>query len=249
VSLLRRKRQPPPLPPDNLRVGVGPGDYWHHGEWTVGLIEQLVGVQRDDAVLDLGCGLGRIAWPLSHRLGWRGRYVGLDAAHVYIEWCEKHLDLPRRFTFVHADLRTGAYNVEGAIDPASWRFPWGDRTFSLVIATSLFTHLLPDACDHYLREIARTLRPDGRLFSSFFMLDEAARAAIAAGTTYPTFTTAIEHGMLHDPAVPEDGVAHEPEWLLARVTAAGLRVDAVHPGSWKTPGGLYYQDLVIARRA
>ena len=48
MSLLHRKRQPPPLPPENLLVGLGPGDYWHHGEWTVGLIEQLVGVRRDD---------------------------------------------------------------------------------------------------------------------------------------------------------------------------------------------------------
>jgi len=77
------------------------------GEDTVAAIDRLVGIRRDDIVLDVGCGLGRIAWPLSSRLGWRGRYAGLDAQRRYVDWCTAHLGLPaRRFGFHHADLRS-----------------------------------------------------------------------------------------------------------------------------------------------
>ncbi|HXT50555.1 MAG TPA: class I SAM-dependent methyltransferase, partial [Thermoanaerobaculia bacterium] len=165
------------------------------GEATVELIDRLVGIRRGDVVLDVGCGLGRIAWPLSARLGWRGRYAGLDAQRRYVDWCTAHLGLPpRRFGFRHADLRSSDTNPAGTIAPEDFRFPWADGTFTLTIATSLFTHLMPVAAAHYLREIARTLRPGGRLFSSFFLADEAGLAAIRSGRTYPVFSSPIEHG-------------------------------------------------------
>jgi SAM-dependent methyltransferase len=219
------------------------------GEDTVAAIERLVGIRRDEIVLDVGCGLGRIAWPLSTRLGWRGRYAGLDAQRRYVDWCTAHLGLPaRRFGFRHADLRSSDTNPAGTIDPELFRFPWADGTFTLAIATSLFTHLLPEAAGHYLREIARTLRPGGHLFASFFLPDEAGLAAIRSGNTYPTFSVRIEHGWLHDAAAPEDAVAHDPGWLQERFAEAGLRILAVHAGSWKAATDLYYQDLVIAQR-
>lgn len=255
-SWLRRQlgsgpdESPPPLPPANLLAGIGPGDFWKVGEDTVAKIERLVGIRRDDVVLDVGCGLGRIAWPLSSRLGWRGRYAGLDAQRRYVDWCTAHLGLPpRRFGFHHADLRSSDTNPAGTIEPEDFRFPWADGIFTLAIATSLFTHLLPVAAAHYLREIARTLRPGGRLFSSFFLADDVGLAAIRSQDTYPRFTTAIEHGWLHDPQAPEDAVAHDSAWLQATCAEAGLRITAVHAGSWKTPAGLYYQDLVIAVRS
>ena len=75
----------------------------------------------------------------------------------------------RRFAFVHADLRNTAYNPGGALDADSYRFPYGDGAFDLVIATSLFTHLLPAAAEHYLSEAARVLAPGGRLFCTWLL--------------------------------------------------------------------------------
>jgi SAM-dependent methyltransferase len=239
----------PPLPPDYLLDGMGPGDYWAIGEHTVALIARLAGLRGRDHVLDVGCGLGRIAWPLAARLGRRGRYVGVDAARPYVEWCHSHLPLlAPKFTFVFADVRTTAYNVHGAIAPERFVFPWPERSFDLAIATSLFTHLLPAAADNYLAQIARCLRPGGRLFSSFFLLDEPGRAAAASGATYPTFSHPIPEGLLHDPAVPEDGIAFHPEWVAGAFARHGLRIVAAHRGSWKVPTDLYYQDLIVAQK-
>ena len=245
-----RRRSEPPLPPAHLLDGVGPGDYWRIGSETVALVDELVTVRPDDRVLDVGCGLGRVAWPLASHLGRKGRYTGLDVSTLYVEWCRKNLDLdPRRFTFHRADLRTSAYNTEGQVAPEEYIFPWPDESFDLALGISLFTHLLPGALQHYLREIRRTLRPGGRIFSTFFLLDERGKAAVASGYTYPTFTAAIEHGLLHDPLVPEDAVAYEPEWLFKIFEEAGLGVTRVQEGTWKTfAEGRSYQDVVVGVR-
>src|SRR5215204_2814973 len=60
-----RRRSEPPLPPENLLAGVGPGEYWRIGRETVSLVDELVTVRPEDRILDVGCGLGRVAWPLA----------------------------------------------------------------------------------------------------------------------------------------------------------------------------------------
>lgn len=243
-------RKSPPLPPAHLLGGVGLGDYWEVGERTVALIEQLAGIRRSDRVLDVGCGLARVAWPLARRLGGSGSYVGFDAAEVYVDWCRQHVPLPRRrFHFVHADIRSSTYNADGAILPEHFVFPWTRESFDLVIATSVFTHLLPDATRHYLAEISRCLRRGGRIFASFFLLDELGWAAQKRGGTYPGFSHRIEEGMLHDSEDPEHGVAYEETWVAASLELCGLRTLSSHPGMWKSPSGLYYQDIVVAQKA
>ena len=180
----------------------------------------------------------------------RGSYDGLDVVKAYTDWCEQNLGLdPRRFRFHHADVRTSTYNPNGTIEATDFVFPWEDGSFDLAIATSLFTHLVPAATEHYIREIARMLDRSGRLFASFFLLDEGGREALAAGTTNPTFDSAIEHGRLHDPSVPENAVACDADWLFETLATAGLKVTAMHAGYWKGRPGLEYQDLVVAVRS
>jgi SAM-dependent methyltransferase len=229
---------------------VGPGDYHQIGRDCVDLVERMAGLRDRDRVLDVGCGLGRIAWPLSERLGRRGSYVGLDVVRAYTDWCRDHLGLdPERFTFHHADIRTSLYNPEGRIESAGFAFPWPDASFDLAVAISLFTHLMPEAATHYLAEIARVLAPGGRVFMTFFLLDARGREAAATGATYPTFGAVMEHGLLHDSAVPESAVAYDPEWLRSRWTAAGLEVVGMQPGKWKGASGPQYQDVVVATRS
>lgn len=239
----------PPVPPDALLAGVGDGDYFAIGERGAALLEELAGLAASDRVLDVGCGLGRLAWPLSQRLAGRGSYDGFDTALPYVDWSRSHLGLdPARFRFHHADVRTSAYNPTGAIEADRFRFPWPDRSFDLAIATSLFTHLVPSAARRYLEEIARTLDFGGRLFASFFVLDEGARAALADGSAKQPLAAAVEHGRVADPASPENAVGHDAGWLWGVISAAGLEVASVHPGYWKAPEGLEYQDLVVAIR-
>lgn len=239
----------PPNPPAHLLEGVGSGDFWENGFALTELIRKFAWLQPDDRILDAGCGLGRVAWPLSRELDESGTYDGLDAVLVYLEWCNHGLGLdPARFRFHYLDVYSSFYNPNGSVRPEAVRFPFDDGAFSLVIATSLFTHLSAPAAANYLRETARVLAPGGRLFASFFILDDESRRVIETGPTAPPFTMAFAEGMLSDPDDPDFAIALDVDWLYGQFRAAGYDIAAYAQGVWRRRGGPTHQDLVVARK-
>jgi hypothetical protein len=71
------------LPPPELqdRAGVsGPTVFKATGNEFLVYLVDLCGLQPGDAVLDVGCGSGRKALPLTGCLNREGRYAGFDVA-------------------------------------------------------------------------------------------------------------------------------------------------------------------------
>lgn len=238
----------PPAPPPEISGGVGHGDFWSVGDRTAELVREWAGHRYSDRILDIGCGAGRVAWPLSLNVGSRGSYLGFDVVPQYVDWCRNELRLdPARFAFEHHVVHSTSYNTEAETAPENFRFPWPEASFDLVIATSLFTHLLPAATEHYLAEARRMLKPKGRLFASFFLVDKGSIGPIERQVTYPVFTEKTEWGWLQDPKVPEDGVAFDRAWLLGKLDRLGYTRVNVHEGTWRGPQARYYQDVLVAR--
>ena len=221
--------------------GVGAGDFAQVGEEFLGHLVELCGLRPGERVLDAGCGIGRLARPLSAYLGRGGSYAGFDVDAGAIAWCHEHYaDVPG-FAFAHADLRNRRYNPRGAADPLAFRFPYEDGAFDVAVMASLLTHLVAEEARHYLAEARRVLAPGGRLLASVFLLDGAAPAPALA------FGAPVGGMALADPSMPEEAVAYERAWLDGALDAAGLRLDAVHPGTWRGQAGRSFQDLVVAR--
>jgi SAM-dependent methyltransferase len=239
----------PPDPPAHLMGGIGSGDFWQIGNEIVGLTMATARLYPHDRILDVGCGLGRVALPLSRLLDQRGSYDGFDTSREYIEWCSRSLPLdPTQFRFRHFDIQSSHYNETGSISADAFPFPWPDQSFSLAIAVSLFTHLSAAATTNYLREIARTLQPNGRLFASFYVLDEQSRQLAESETTDPRFTARFGEGMIGDAANPEAAVAFNAEWLAEAVASAGLVFDAFYPGRWRHLPVMSHQDILVAHK-
>lgn len=239
----------PPDPPAHLMGGIGSGDFWQIGNEIAGLTMATARLYPNDQILDVGCGLGRVALPLSRLLDQRGSYDGFDTSREYIEWCTRNLPLDlTRFRFRHFDIQSSHYNESGAIAAEAFPFPWPDDSFSLAIAVSLFTHLSAAAATNYLHEMARTLKPNGRLFASFFVLDEQSRHLAESDTTDPRFTARFDVGMIGDPANPEAAVAFNAEWLAEALASAGLVFDAFYPGRWRHLPVMSHQDIVVAHK-
>lgn len=230
------------VPPRRLQF-VGQGDFVATGDEFLGHLVALAGLGPDERVLDVGCGIGRIARPLAGYLTLEGSYDGFDVNRDGIAWCERRYRRLPHFRFAHADLANRRYNPAGTQDAATFRFPYEDACFDVAVLTSVLTHLIAAEALRYLAQTRRVLAPGGRMLATLFVLDERPRehAALAFG--------AARDGMaVVDEALPEQAVAYEEEWLLEALRDAGLDLVAIHPGAWTgAEQGTSFQDLVIAR--
>ena len=150
-----------PIPPEELRVWVGPfGDaelYRASGNSNLQSIIELCGLKPHAQVLEVGCGCGRIATALASYLADSGGYDGFDVAAPLINWCREEMQ-PRlpRFRFHLADeVKAPGHNPSGTKSAAEFKFPYPSGGFDLVILSSVLTHILPEAIENYLRETAR----------------------------------------------------------------------------------------------
>jgi SAM-dependent methyltransferase len=235
------------VPPRRLRGFAGDSDFLATGAELLGLLATHGELRADSRVLDVGCGIGRLARPLTRvldpELG--GAYVGFDPVAAAVAWCAARY--PPHFRFVHADLRNDLYNPGGVVAAAEYRFPVTDGWATLVVATSVYTHLDRDAVDHYLAETRRGLAPGGVALLTFFLLDDGSRAALAAGRARQPFGEAAGEQAIADAAVTMAAVGHDRAAILAEATRQGLDVTGVHDGTWRGGAGLSYQDVVVAR--
>jgi len=231
-------------PPRRLAQQVGDSDFRETGERFLGLFETLGDLQPTDRVLDIGCGVGRMARTLARTLQPPGSYDGFDISAIGIDWCRAHYrDTPVPFRFAHADLRNEIYNPDGHQDAGTYTFPYAADSYDFALATSVFTHLLPDAAERYLAESARVLSPGGRLFSTWFLLDDEAEPR-------PPFTREDRWrpAAVAQPDAPEAAVAYPESWLRERLQRNGLTIDTTHHGSWRSAAGTTLQDVIVARR-
>jgi SAM-dependent methyltransferase len=260
----RAGRRDPLVPP--RRLGL-PSQVVGVGERVAGIMVEWAGLHPGSAVLDMGCGPGRTAAALTRHLDATGRYEGFDVMPKAIGWCEKAIT-PRfpNFRFQVADIHNGQYNPAGSQRAAEYVFPYGDGTFDVAVAVSLFTHLRPFEGERYLAEAGRTLRPGGRLVATWYLLNDDAEQALAAGSVLRPglFTEGrppmrLEHHLTdeggnpfrsYDPETPEYMIAVDENLVRTQYERAGLRIVEVIYGRWVGREGaeLLGQDVVIAER-
>jgi SAM-dependent methyltransferase len=241
LVLQRRDRLTPPTRLQN----VGEGDFGAVGEAIVHYLQALAGLKSSDRVLDIGCGIGRTARVLARELKTPGSYDGFDIVWESISWCQKHYrHTPAPFRFKHADIHNTAYNPTGRWLAADYTFPYADESFDLVIAISVFTHLLPENAERYLTEASRVLSPGGRMFLTWFLLADA-----------PTPASDLEFKPTDGPAAvvhydnPEAAIAYPETWVRDRLIANQLTLaDPIHFGSWRGTRSINYQDIVVVER-
>lgn len=104
-----------------------------------------------------------------------------------ITWCRKHFAQNARYSFFHADIYNSFYNPRGQLNPAEYAFPCRTDSADVVFATSVFTHMQAPEVRHYINETARILKPGGRCYFTFFLIDEDSEQSIKAGTSIFTF--------------------------------------------------------------
>ena len=107
------------------------------------------GLQEDSYVIDVGCGSGRLAKPLSGYL--TGAYLGIDVVPALLAYAKDLVNRPDwRFELA-----------------AGLSIPEADNSADLVCFFSVLTHLMHEQSYVYLLEAKRVLKPGGRIVFSF----------------------------------------------------------------------------------
>lgn len=237
------------LPPARLR-DVGNSDFEATGQEFLDYFVRLCNLQPNARVLEVGCGVGRIALPLTGYLC-DGSYVGMDVVASSIGWCQSNIT-PKHpnFVFYHADLFNRRYNPQGSAQDKDYRFPYDCRSFDFIFLTSVFTHLLPAGLANYLGEIQRLLADGGQVFITFFLLNERQKSLAQEGLNVIDFKYGNDVYRMRDADVPESAVAYNEEYLLGLLEASGLSVRCpIIYGRWSgRPDGLSFQEIIIATK-
>jgi SAM-dependent methyltransferase len=222
VSHLRPRREKVadgvPLPPARLRAQIGPrhadADFFlRSGREQAGIVRTLLEengseLERLDALLDWGCGCGRILrnWSqLSHP-----RVFGCDINPKMVEWCDQNLPF--------ADV---------SVNELSPPLPYPEASFDLVYAFSVMTHLDEDRQHAWSRECFRVLKPRGSfLFStmgehylSLGRLSDAERRRFRAGNVVVLFDDASGTSLCsayHPPEYVREKLASQFEFVAFR---------------------------------
>lgn len=238
------------IPPVRMNFVGTRHDFLEVGKEFLGHFKTIGRLQPDESVLDIGCGIGRMAIPLTSYLN-TGSYEGFDIIPFGIKWCQERIS--RRFPnfrFRLADIYNSAYNPGGTVAPENYRFPYPDQNFDFSFATSVFTHLVQGSMENYLRELHRVLKPGGRALLTFFVLNEASRKSVAEGSAHYFFTHPIGALWTDNPASPEWAIAADEKWLKEILPRIGFRIDAIHPGKWcGTKDPVSFQDVLLLTKA
>ena len=147
---------------------IGSGG-WRHDlmEWCIdtflfrGQLRQLrlrtanlARLQLGEQVLDVGCGTGTLALEVARRVGRAGRVAGIDPGTEQI--ARARAKAARRHMPIEFQV--------GVIE----QLPFPDTTFDVVFATLMMHHLPAPLKRQGLAEIARVLKPGGRLVIADF---------------------------------------------------------------------------------
>jgi SAM-dependent methyltransferase len=178
------------------------------------------GVEGAGALLDFGCGCGRV---IRH---WEGRddLHGCDRDAEAVRWCREHLPFAQ-------------FEQHGADPP----LPYPDGRFGAVSAISVFTHLPEGAQAPWRDELRRILAPRG-------LLVVTTHGELYANRFSPEQRERFEAGQLvvRRPAAAGTNLctAFHPERYVRDVLAEGFELLEFRPGG---ASGTPTQDLSVLR--
>jgi len=161
-----------PLPPGRYRMG---GKHFKNDKafvktavGDVQRLEKYCGLNAESALLDWGCGAGRLAVGVREHFGRIRDYHGVDIQPELIEWAQDNLQGPGyRFTLLN--VSNERYNPDGSREQSL-----GAEASSVNVfyAYSVFSHMNDDDTATYLRLIRQALLPAGKAFVTCFVEED-----------------------------------------------------------------------------
>lgn len=246
----RLRKEPLQLPEDRLQTLIG-GSVEDLGKEFLDYFLILGELEPGETVLDVGCGCGRMTIPLTTFLNKKGEYFGFDIAKDSIKWCLDNIGIRyRNFHFDHANIYNPIHNPTGKVASDKYIFPYPDNKFDFILLNSVFTHLVPKDMEHYMSEISRTLKKNGRCLITFFLLNDETKKLFAEKHQELKFIYSEGVYRTIDPINLESAISYDETYIKDLFSKNNMAVkEPIYYGSWcGRETYLSSQDIIIAKK-
>lgn len=243
------------IPPKRLATLYGPDegkDFAAVGNYLLTKLIKYADLKPSDTILDVGCGTGLLAAPLTSYII-NGSYEGFDTISAGIKWCQKHIS--RRFYNFHfqvVDIHHKSYNPRGKIQASQYRFPYDDHSFDVVILRSIFTHLRRLELEHYLSEIVRVMKKNGRCFITYHLINAETRELMKNKKSYFSFEYKVEDDCYTTNSHSENELGYEESYIRKLYHENGLKIkEPILYGGWRLGTNVSqtdFQDIIVASK-
>jgi SAM-dependent methyltransferase len=242
-----------------LLTGGGPDTFEEISAGHIAALQKHVGLEPGLSVLEIGCGIGRDAIPLTGILSadQGGCYIGIDIIRPSIDWCNAHIQAKNHnFVFYHMNIADQLHNPQGNVHAITSSLPVPDCKVDRIILQSVFTHMLRSDVEHYLAEFRRIMKPGSLAFVTAFIYDDAILAC-ARGDDRAQFGFRFEHELepgcrVNSLDYPTGSVAYTAGLMDILIAKHGLRhVRPTLKGAWSGyhPNPEYGQDVLLLTTA
>jgi ubiquinone/menaquinone biosynthesis C-methylase UbiE len=130
----------------------------------------ICGFKSNARILDLGCGSGRLPIGILIVHGDTVDYHGIDVRKSVVDWCTQVITKKHpKFIFTHIDIKNERYNPSGKAVNDRFRLPVQDNSYDILSLYSVFSHMVIEDIQGYLKEFRRILAPSGKIFFTAFV--------------------------------------------------------------------------------
>ncbi|CAA7195767.1 class I SAM-dependent methyltransferase [Chryseobacterium potabilaquae] len=228
-------------------IYVGRSDFLSHGIRQANILKKYIDLKSTDHVLDIGCGIGRTAVPLTEILI-DGSYDGFDTVEKGIKWCQKNIRKKYpHFRFKFFPIYNDLYNSYSQ-KAENFTFLYGKNMFDKVFLFSVFTHMQVIEIRRYLHEINRVMKNEGLCLATFFLYDDT-KSEEEGSMNFPHIYDGYK---LMNDKVTSANIAISIPLLNEMVANAGLSIVKIKEGYWrrnvKKEDTDEFQDIVILKK-